>query len=317
MSRISFKQLLGCIVPLLVLACDPTGLGRANPDFYVIGHRGAPKLVAENTIRSFRVATALGANAMETDVCRTQDGHFVLWHDYDPDGAIAVARQAGVEGLGFIPLVPKIGSEWRRPVDQLTLEELRTHYGYGNIWGLKEETATIPTLAESFVWITEEAGMRALYLDVKLPEGSVDSVRDLVGEVSAAIEATPALAEVQFYMLSVHRDLVDAMEAERVRLGPKNMRTVWDYEELGALDGTLKAGLRDVSTGLVPSITWARFKREAADLVDAREAGKLDSITVWTFDGEDKLTELLYYSVDGVMTNEPGVLYQIWQSTLQ
>ena len=95
------------------------------------------------------------------------------------------------------------------------------------------------------------------------------------------------------------------------------MRTVWDYEELGALDGTLKAGLRDVSTGLVPSITWARFKREAADLVDAREAGKLDSITVWTFDGEDKLTELLYYSVDGVMTNEPGVLYQIWQSTLQ
>ncbi|MFP6687061.1 MAG: glycerophosphodiester phosphodiesterase [Polyangiaceae bacterium] len=318
MSRRSHQLalFLAALISLTVSACDPRGLGLPNPDFLVIGHRGAPNIVAENTISSFVVAAALGANAIETDVCVTKDDQLVLWHDYDPDDAIAVARQSGAEGLGFIPLVPAVVSSWRRPVDELTLSELREHYGYGNIWGQRDETATIPTFNEALDWMRSEPTLRAMYLDVKFPSGQTAAARALVATVWNAWQADATLAHVRFYFLSVHRDIVDAMEAERVSLDAVTLRTVWDFEGLGALDATLEAGLRDISTGLVPSVTWARFKREVAELVNAREDGRIDSVTVWTFDREMHLTELLYYSVDGVMTNEPRALYRIWQDAL-
>ena len=82
-------------VLLALVACDPEGLGRSNPDFLVIGHRGAPNDAAENTIPSFEVAVAVGANALELDVCVTSDRVLVVWHDADPDGTQALARQAG------------------------------------------------------------------------------------------------------------------------------------------------------------------------------------------------------------------------------
>ena len=81
-------------VLIAMAACDPRGLGRPNPNFLVIGHRGAPNVAAENTIPSFKVATAVGANAIETDVCITSDGIFVIWHDSDP---------ASIEYPGLLP----------------------------------------------------------------------------------------------------------------------------------------------------------------------------------------------------------------------
>ena len=53
-------------------------LARTNPDFLVIGHRGSPNLVPENTMASFEVTIAVGGNAIETDVCVTSDGFFEL-----------------------------------------------------------------------------------------------------------------------------------------------------------------------------------------------------------------------------------------------
>jgi glycerophosphoryl diester phosphodiesterase len=47
----------------------------------VYGHRGASALLPENTIEGFRRALADGANALEMDVHRTADGHFVVIHD--------------------------------------------------------------------------------------------------------------------------------------------------------------------------------------------------------------------------------------------
>jgi glycerophosphoryl diester phosphodiesterase len=45
-------------------------------DFYSIGHRGAPLVALENTIAAFAKAVEFGANAIETDVCITQDDRF-------------------------------------------------------------------------------------------------------------------------------------------------------------------------------------------------------------------------------------------------
>src|SRR5699024_2585332 len=47
----------------------------------VVGHRGAPDHVPENTLASFRRALADGAQLLECDVRLSADGHVVLMHD--------------------------------------------------------------------------------------------------------------------------------------------------------------------------------------------------------------------------------------------
>ena len=312
MTRLAAFSLLA-----LLAGCDPEGLGRPNPNFLVIGHRGAPRSAAENTLPSFEIATALGANAIETDLCLTKDGVFVLWHDRDPDDAVALVRQTGVEGQAFIPLVPPVGSSARKPVDELTLEEFRANYGYGDVSGNNNELAWIPTFAELLTWAGGRPELSAIYLDVKLQTSQAAEVGALLAELDAAIAADAGLAGVRFFGLSVHPAVVSAMAAERDRLGLDQLRVVLDTEGLGALDATLDLGLRDVSMGIVPDVTWGDFKEEVADAVDARERGSIDSVTVWTFNREIQLAELLYYSVDGIMTDDPGTLYVIWQDTLE
>lgn len=103
----------------------------------------------------------------------------------------------------------------------------------------------------------------------------------------------------------------------RSERGTDRVRVVWDYEEEGALSATQRADLRDISTGLTVLRSWSGFRDELADIVEAREAGEIDSVTVWTFDDQPRLAELLYYSVDGIMTNEPQTLYKMWQATLE
>ena len=68
-------------------------LRRSGDAPWRIGHRGAAMFAPENTIAAFAKAIELGANAIETDVCITQDDRFILWHDADPNDAIALARQ--------------------------------------------------------------------------------------------------------------------------------------------------------------------------------------------------------------------------------
>ncbi len=48
-----------------------------------IGHRGARAYEPENTLRSFRKALEIGANAVELDVRKTRDNHLVVIHDAD------------------------------------------------------------------------------------------------------------------------------------------------------------------------------------------------------------------------------------------
>jgi glycerophosphoryl diester phosphodiesterase len=57
------------------------------------GHRGASARLPENTLESFRLALADGANALELDVHLTADNRIVVAHD--PDGR----RMAGVSAL--------------------------------------------------------------------------------------------------------------------------------------------------------------------------------------------------------------------------
>lgn len=90
-------------------------------------HRGAAAELPENTLPSFRRALEVGANALETDVHLTRDGHVVISHD--PTGA----RLAGVA----------------RAIRDATLAEVET-WDVGRAFrerrGGHPERFTIPTL---------------------------------------------------------------------------------------------------------------------------------------------------------------------------
>lgn len=83
--------------------------------FIVAGHRGSPTLEPENTFASFERALNDGANSLETVLCLTGDDEEVLWHDWNPDSARALLREAGFEPfVKYKPFPPAVGNKCRK-----------------------------------------------------------------------------------------------------------------------------------------------------------------------------------------------------------
>ena len=54
-------------------------------DKKIIGHRGAPRLAPENTLKGFQKAIDVGVDMIEFDVRKSKDGVFIVHHDPDID----------------------------------------------------------------------------------------------------------------------------------------------------------------------------------------------------------------------------------------
>jgi glycerophosphoryl diester phosphodiesterase len=63
------------------------------------GHRGASARLPENTLAAFERALAEGANALELDVHRTADDHFVVAHDPHGERLAGVSEHIRAVGL--------------------------------------------------------------------------------------------------------------------------------------------------------------------------------------------------------------------------
>lgn len=289
----------------------PTGDGRK---IFVVGHRGAARLEAENTIRSFSKALELGADAIETDVCVTGDGHFVLWHDCNPDEKVAVARQAAAEkAYLYEPDVPKVGSRWRRPVNQLTLDEFRAHYGYIPREGDddRKKRVGIVLLDDFFDWSRSQPRLALVCLDVKLDEKQAAEARDLAARIRDGRRSGRIRSDLAVALLCPQQETLVTVLAEgrRQSLG----EDVWifgDFELPGALDFASRFGARCVSFG-VSRRFWSGFRNELVRVLEAREDGRIDRVLVWTINEEKRLREIVSLGVDGILTDDPALLRQI------
>jgi glycerophosphoryl diester phosphodiesterase len=131
----------------------------------VIGHRGAPSHLPENTLASFRLAARLGADALEADLVMSRDGVLVVSHDPE------LSRTTDV------PFRPEFADRRTRKVidgrlmegwfvDDFTLAELHTLNApaFGD---------RIPTFDELLLLVADEsarAGRRlGLHIEVKHP----------------------------------------------------------------------------------------------------------------------------------------------------
>ncbi|CAN5267897.1 hypothetical protein BH09MYX1_BH09MYX1_53700 [soil metagenome] len=149
------------------LRTTPSVHAAKAPTTAIIGHRGSPRDAVENTLDSMDAALTAGANGIETDLCLTKDGEVILWHDWNNEAMIAQGRQLGLENkLRARPSPPPVGDRWRKPIYELTLAEVRAHFGYA--MGTTHLEAHIPTIEEFLAW-TQGKHLTQVLLDMKVP----------------------------------------------------------------------------------------------------------------------------------------------------
>jgi glycerophosphoryl diester phosphodiesterase len=286
----------------------------------VIGHRGATQTAAENTVRACQAAIECGADGVEVDVCVTRDDVLVLWHDRDPDDAISVLRQTGLEGSAFVARAPDRGCENRRAVGELTLAEMRAAYGYVRRADLPRdwvdadarEAADVETWDTFVEWAANERRARALFIDVKLSESELHKVPVLIEHVTLACERHPSMAEKSVYLLCPHEEVFQAIAtsvASRPELGC--FLPTADFEHYSVVDTAKRLAARHVSIGATPRHSWARVRVELASAVAARARGDIASVTVWTINDEEQIADACQLGVDAIITDDSAACVRV------
>jgi glycerophosphoryl diester phosphodiesterase len=309
-----------------------------------IAHHGYTKVWPENTAQSCNAALRRGADAVEIDLCLTGDGQVVLWHDWSPDDVVALARQIGKpSGQAYYPSVPALGSGWRRPIDELTLGELREHYGYTN----REDAAvriandishgprdtTIPTLTE-FLADIDAPHLKVLFLDVKMPGSAAGNAETMADQIHDAL--TRAEFDLGRTVLMVPDMAV--LKALRSRSQEKGygFAFTWDIEfppgivlnptRFSAIDhavtpfhNTVASVGRPTGATFLPWKTYrqtiqhdiVRWNAVNADPGGQNAGRRISMLVAWTLDDEDELRCLVRMGVSGIITNSPELLAKL------
>jgi glycerophosphoryl diester phosphodiesterase len=307
------------------LDCPPPSAHvRSVQQFAVFGHRGADSKAVENTLPSMERALEDGATGLETDLCLTRDGEVVLWHDWDPDSLVALARQLGAEGhVMYRPSVPDVGDDKRRPVDELTLAELRDHYGYKTRDGGRDANAVIPTFEQFVEWAAARPTLSYVLLDIKVPEKKAALTEPLIRKTAAILAA----ARLRFHHVYtspypvvwkaidrlVQTDDV-AFDVDPGVLGLDDMGCSGASSHYALLRGG------GYATTVHPSgwghEDWKAFRTLLTCDVEARDRtrGSIRKVFGGTVDDREKMACLLDMGVDGVLSDDPGLLAQVAKS---
>ena len=310
------------------------------PKLQIIAHHGAPLELPENTIQSCRRAIQLGADALEIDICMTSDEQLVLWHDWDPDDLVSVARQAELAQTdnAFKPHVPKIGNEWRKPTIELTLDQFRQHFTYEDQrdpvtrikWEIEHGKVdlTIPTLDEFFEEAVTWKSLRAVYLDIKMP---ATSAHRYAGQMTENIhklianERAPNFAVI----LMVPDSLV--LQVMKARSLEKNydLEFTWDVEfppgiilnprKYSAIEHATSSlshnSVASVGRPVASLFPWKTYRRTIEydigqwNKVNSDPAGlnagvKIDYLVTWTINEFEEMDCLAKMGVTGIITDK-------------
>lgn len=290
-------------------------------DFVVMGHRGAAGLAPENTIQSMKAAMDAGANAVEVDLSMTKDGKVVLWHDWNPNDPVSLARQAGREpNVTHRPMVPPVGDDMRRPIHELTLAELRAHYGYASKEHGQRAHAPIPTIAEFARWAAREPRLRHVLFDIKIPAAQAHLTDALVEQTASAVRgeggkfvtvyASPEEDVWEVLSRKIKGDTVAFDVDPGVVAHDDNDCEDASSEFARKRGGGYATTVRPASYG---NEDWKSLKSLLACDLEARDgAGRpVKKVFAATINDRDMMECLVDMGVDGVMTDDPRKLKRV------
>jgi len=245
----------------------------------VIGHRGYSHLAPENTLPSFRLAKAAGADLVELDYYHTKDNQMIVIHDATVDRTTDATNRWG-------------GAKIR--VESKTLAELQA-LDAGSWFAQPYPGTRLPTLVEAIDEI-QNGGVTL----IERKEGDAAAcVAMLKGK--GLINALIVQAFDWSYLSNFH-----ALCPEQVlgALGPPKIkgRTLTEAEKKmspGWVDEAKKCGARVV--------VWNReVTRET--VAYAHKQGL--EVWVYTIDDPAVATELLNLGVDGIITNNLAIIWR-------
>jgi len=249
-----------------------------------VGHKGAAALEPENTLRSLQRAVELGCDLVEFDVLDLHDGTLVLAHS---DDLLEVSH--GAAG----------GS-----VRELTLERLR------------EAAPELPTFDEALELLGRASGV-GLHVDLKW-HGYEDAATEAIRR-HGLVERTV----VSSYNADSLRRLA-ALEPSLARgyTYPYDRHNVSDRQALAPVAGAVLLGLRrtlplriarllDRAKATAAMLHHSVVSRAAVERAHRHGA----AVFTWTVDDLPVLERVLAAGVDGVITNDPGILADYTQES--
>jgi glycerophosphoryl diester phosphodiesterase len=224
------------------------------------GHRGASALAPENTMASFRLAEATGADYVELDVQRSRDGQLVVIHDETLDRT--------TNGRGRVD-----------SADAVVLDG----FDAGSWFGRQFAGEHIPRLSGVLAWLAtlpatgamlEAKGAGTAEGIVRMIAGFGDSSRLSVcsfepAELRAAAVVGPAIAR----LLIVDRDAraIDLVASAR-DAAATGVNVPWDWLDAEAVSRLHHAGLM-VAGGTIEREALPQCLAIGIDLVDSNDPG--------------------------------------------
>lgn len=334
----------------LLRGCPSARASHVEP-LQVIAHHGAPLELPENTLQSCERALKLGANSLEVDICMTSDLKLILWHDWDPDDLVALARQIELaqSDNAFKPDVPPVGDAWRRPTIELTLDEMRAHFTYQDErdavakikWKIDhgDVDLNIPTLDEFLRAASGWQELRIVYLDIKMPRLAAGRYGGIMAD--KIHEALSSVHELRFKLIIMVPDSL-VLQAMKDRSQERNygLLFTWDVEfppgvilnpqKYSAIDHATTSLFHNpaasVGRPVASLFPWRMYRRTIGYDIDrwnrvntdpARfNAGvRIDTLVAWTINDKDEMRCLARMGVSGIITDKIGDLASVAAET--
>jgi glycerophosphoryl diester phosphodiesterase len=251
----------------------------APPRPRVFGHRGASGVAPENTLASFALAAALGADYLELDVHATRDGEVVVLHDPDiartTDGTGPVRERTWAE-------VAALDAGWSFTHD-------------GAVFPYRGQDVRVPRLAE----VVAAFPAHRLNIEIKQCDPPIIEATLAVLRAGGALDRTLLAAE--------HDDIMQAIRRSVGGRVPTGM-------SIGDVVAFLDRVQRDDWVGYtapgqalqVPTAYEGMAIVTAATVTAAHRAGL--EVHVWTINDAAEVERLFALGVDGVMSDLPGLV---------
>lgn len=235
----------------------------------IIGHRGASEDAPENTVASFKLGYAEGADGCELDFHSTKDHRLIVIHDG------TTKRVAGVD----------------KKISEQTFDELRAlEVGQWGKWKGKGFTEKLPTLDEALATIPEG---RKLYLHCYASEKDLKQVRDAVMRSGKRPEQVVFIA-FDLGPCKEFKTLLPQCKAYWLHGYGSNPPSV---DEL--IQKAKAAGVDGINLDY-------HFPIDKAFVEKVHHAGL--EMHAWTVDDASKANKLIHAGVDSITTDRPGWL---------
>ena len=295
---------------------------------YLIGHRGAAGLMPENTLAAFRQACEIGVDAIELDVLLTADKKIVVHHDFSLKPEITRTFDGKwIKDLSGLA------------INDLTLAQLKqydvgrlkpgTRYArrYPNQQPVDGEH--IPTLREVVSLIKKQCNRAVqIWIEIKTspekpnmtpaPEVVVEAVVNLLREKKLSTQAYilsfdwRALAHVQKIapgIPTIYLSLIGS-RLNNIKPGQPGPSPWMAGIDIDDYNGSIPRAVKAAGGRL-----WAHYYKQMTydDLRDAHELGF--QVFVWSVDSKSEMIRFIEMGVDGIITNRPDILIDIFKET--